>query len=434
MSKNAKKKTQELPPIQKYQNENMIEDLGNKFKCSNDEIERLKQQLKQKNLDIEEKGKKYVLQTKDTKLKLEETEKQNADLNNEITEIKKNQDEFERDCKKKFDEKFLEVEEEKQRVIEDANEKIETMRADLEEHKKETEDLRNRNRYLKGELERLNTAQRLTIESYEEKIRKLNEEHQLKIALTTEIFENFLRNNQELLNTDLYSVYRTLKKKFDTKIKECLDFKQRNEKLIDQNKMFRISLDNGDEMINECAKIQVESKKKTKQLSMELSEKNKLINKIKEEYQRQVDELTEKFKIYNEETNAQVQELKTALAIKKKELDELRYRAQTALNERSELELFFIDSLREVKKEIAEKRRKEYERKNSGLFPFLNSSVSSSCTTNGRDESTFVTSIKKVEIKDLDPESKEKLLRALLNKVNEGKQNQNFAKLRKSLY
>ena len=35
-----------------------------------------------------------------------------------------------------------------------------------------------------------------------------------------------------------------------------------------------------------------------------------------------------------------------------------------------------------------------------------------------------------VDIKDMDPESKEKILRALLNKINEGKQSKNFVKLK----
>ncbi len=35
------------------------------------------------------------------------------------------------------------------------------------------------------------------------------------------------------------------------------------------------------------------------------------------------------------------------------------------------------------------------------------------------DDSLFLTEAKKVEIKDIDPEYKEKLLRSLLNKLNE---------------
>ena len=61
----------------------------------------------------------------------------------------------------------------------------------------------------------------------------------------------------------------------------------------------------------------------------------------------------------------------------------------------------------------------------TGSFPFLNMSVSSQYSNNFSnsgstdDDSFFLTSAKKVEIKDIDPEYKEKLLRNLLNRLYE---------------
>ena len=255
----------------------------------------------------------------------------------------------------------------------------------------------------------------------------------MKLKATTEIFENFLKNNQELLTTDLYSVYRRLKLKFDTKIKECLDYKVKNEKLVDQNKLFRLSMDNNDEIINECAKVQVEHKKKNKMLQEEVEIKTKMISRIKDEYQKQVDELNEKCTALINESDEEIRQLKNQLAIKSKELEELRTASQNAIKQRSEIELFFIEALKEVKKDIIAQRKREIDRRNNGLFPYLNvsSSYSSGNTnTSKKDDSIYVTSLKKVDIKDMDPESKEKILRALLNKINEGKQSKNFVKLK----
>ena len=270
-------------------------------------------------------------------------------------------------------------------------------------------------------------------QNYENKIKDLNEQYHLKLKATTEIFENFLKNNQELLTTDLYSVYRRLKLKFDTKIKECLDYKVKNEKLVDQNKLFRLSMDNNDEIINECAKVQVEHKKKNKMLQEEVEIKTKMISRIKDEYQKQVDELNEKCTALINESDEEIRQLKNQLAIKSKELEELRTASQNAIKQRSEIELFFIEALKEVKKDIIAQRKREIDRRNNGLFPYLNvsSSYSSGNTnTSKKDDSIYVTSLKKVDIKDMDPESKEKILRALLNKINEGKQSKNFVKLK----
>ena len=102
----------------------------------------------------------------------------------------------------------------------------------------------------------------------------------------------------------------------------------------------------------------------------------------------------------------------------------IEFTSKNAMDARSELELFFLEQLSQCKIEIAKKRKMEEERRKN-IFPFLNMSVSSQYSNNFSnsgstdDDSFFLTSAKKVEIKDIDPEYKEKLLRNLLNKLYE---------------
>lgn len=437
MSKKDKKKGQELPPIQKYQNENMIEDLSGKVRVEDAEVSRLKNQLLSMSSDMYKKGQEYIKGTQSVEKALEEKSKQNAFLNSEITQIRKDREDFEAECKKNFDEKFKIVEAEQKAIVAKVNEEMEQVKGDLAKQKLKKKDLKAKVEKLTAEVRRLNNVNIITIQNYENKIKDLNEQYHLKLKATTEIFENFLKNNQELLTTDLYTVYRKLKLKFDIKIKECLDYKDRNEKLSDQNKFFRLSIDNNDEIIHECAKVQVEHKKKNKQLREEVESKTRIIEKIKDEYQKQVDELNEKCTLLINESDEEIKRLQNALSIKTKELEELKAISQQAIKQRSEIELFFIDSLKEVKKEILAQRKRENDRKNNAIFPYLNvsSSYNSSGNTNTtkKDDSIYVTSLKKVDIKDMDPESKEKILRALLNKINEGKQSKNFLKLKQLL-
>ena len=437
MSKKDKKKGQDLPPIQKYQNENMIEDLSGKVRVEDAEVSRLKNQLLSMSTDMYKKGQEYIKGTQSVEKALEEKSKQNAFLNSEITQIRKDREDFEAECKKNFEEKFKIVEAEQKAIVAKVNEEMEQVKGDLAKQKLKKKDLKAKVEKLTAEVRRLNNVNIITIQNYENKIKDLNEQYHLKLKATTEIFENFLKNNQELLTTDLYTVYRKLKSKFDTKIKECLDYKDRNEKLSDQNKFFRLSIDNNDEIIHECAKVQVEHKKKNKQLREEVEAKTRIIEKIKDEYQKQVDELNEKCTLLLNESDEEIKRLQNALSIKTKELEELKATSQQAIKQRSEIELFFIDSLKEGKKEILAQRKRENDRRNNGIFPYLN--VSSSYNSSGntsttkKDDSIYVTSLKKVDIKDMDPESKEKILRALLNKINEGKQSKNFLKLKQLL-
>jgi hypothetical protein len=138
------------------------------------------------------------------------------------------------------------------------------VRNELDQEKLKGKNLFEENEKLKKEVIRLNNINAITIQNYENKIKEINDKHHWRLKQTTEIFENFLQNNQELLTTDLFTVYRKLKIKFENKIQECLEYKEKNEKLNEKNKMFRISMDNNDDIINECAKIQVETKKKIK--------------------------------------------------------------------------------------------------------------------------------------------------------------------------
>ena len=135
----------------------------------------------------------------------------------------------------------------------------------------------------------------LTINNYENKIKDLNNKHHNKIKNTTDKFENFLKNNQELLDNDLYTVYRNLKLKFEKKLKECVDCKKQNTKLEEINREYKIDMNNNEDIINECAKEQLETKKKTLKLQKELQNKNNIIQLMKNEYKKKIEMINNKY-------------------------------------------------------------------------------------------------------------------------------------------
>ena len=105
--------------------------------------------------------------------------------------------------------------------------------------------------------------------------------------------------------------------------------------------------------------------------------------------------------------------------------------SREVISSRSELELFFIEQLKICRKEIIKKRKRENDKKNYYL-PYLNkSSNSESKNNNSTQDESYV--VKKVDIKDMDPEVKEKLLRSLLIKFNEGPIGKGFKKLRNEI-
>ena len=431
-----KKKKDDVVVEQKYIPENLIEELGKRTNDYSEQILSFKQLRSEEDEKNEKECNVYIKDTKDNNEKLEEKERENAILNQEIKKIHDEKEDFERNCKENFARKFEEVQEEKRNAIEKITDEMNEVKDNLEQTTLEKNDLIEKVKKLETEIKRLNHVNNITIHNYENKINDLNTRHHNKIKNTTEIFENFLKNNQELLKNDLYTVYRNLKLKFDLKLKECIDFKEKNNRLEEKNREYKLSMDNNDDIINECAKEQLETKKKTQKLTEELQYRNKIIESMKQEFNNQILIINEKFSKILQENAEEIQNLKREIEDRDKKILIAQQNSREVINSRSELELFFIDQLKECRKEIIKKRKMENDKKNCYL-PYLNKSNtfnSKNDTSNiTKDDSIYITSVKKVDIKDMDPESKEKLLRSILVKLNDGGTAKEFKKLRNTI-
>ena len=429
MSKNkSKKKKDEAPVIPNYRPEKLIDSLKGKIIEEEQTINNLMDKLTQKNLEYYNKAKIYQEEIKSVSKILDDNSKVNAVLNKEIKEIREERELFEKECKINFDKQFEKVQEEKKIAIKKITDEMAGVKENLEMVNKEKKDLSDKVEKLELEIQRLNLVNTNTIQKYENEIKEINEKHSNKLKQTSDIFEKFLENNKELLTTDLYTDYRELKSKFETKKKECVDYRYKNNALYEQNKMFKLSMSNNDGIINECAKAQVEAKKKNKKLQEQIEQKDKIIEQMKLDYQSQISNINNKFTQLLQDNENEIQSLKNDLNSKNKRLKSIQETSKSAMKARTDLEVFFIEQLQECKIEIAKKKKMEEERKKN-IFPFLNMSVSSQFNNysgSTDDDSFFLTSAKKVEIKDIDPEYKEKLLRNLLNKLNEQSNKRSF--------
>ena len=212
-----------------------------------------------------------------------------------------------------------------------------------------------------------------------------------------------------------------MKTKFESKKKECHDYRYKNNELYEQNGMFKLSINNNDGIINECARAQVEAKKKNKKLKEQIEIKDKIIEQMKLEYQTKLCNINDKFSQILQDNENEIQSLKNELNNKNKKLFAIQQTSKDAMNARTDLEVFFTEQLQECKIEIAKRKKLEEERRKN-IFPFLNMSISSQFNNNSGstdDDSLFITTAKRVEIKDIEPEYKERLLRNLLNRLNE---------------
>lgn len=432
MSKNkGKKKKEEVPVLKDYHPEELVTALNVKFKEEEKEIEDLIEKLTKKNRDYEMQKKLYKEEAESVSKILEENTRTNEFLNKEIKLIREKRETFEQECKQNFDKKFEQAQEEKKIAIKNITDEMTKVKFNLDIINEDNQKLKEKVEKLDSEIQKLNLENTDTIQKYEAEIKDINEKHTNKLRETVNIFEKFLQNNKELLTTDLYTDYREMKTKFETKKNEYVDFKTKNSDLNEQNKMFKLSINNNDDIIKECARKQVFAKKKMKKIKEQIEQKDKILEKIRDEYQSKITGINDKFSKILQENELEIQYLKNELNIKNKKLMAIEYTSKIAMDARSELEVFFLEQLRECKIEIAKKKKME-EEKRKNIFPFLNMSVSSHFSNNNNsgsteDDSFFITTAKKVEIKDIEPEYKEQLLRNLLNKLYEEDNHNNSA-------
>ena len=284
----SKKKKDEVPVIPKYREENLINSLHGKIIEEEKNVQKLIDIMTQKHMGYLNQSKKYREEEKSVSKILDDSSRINAILNKEIKNIREERETFEQNCKSNFDKKYHEVEEEKKLAIEKITEEMSAVKANLDLVKKEKKELEAKVEKLELEIQQLNLSNTDTIQKYENQIKDINGKHNSKLKQTTDIFEKFLENNKELLSTDLYTDYRNMKTKLAAKKKECIEYKGKNSALFEQNKMFKMSMMNNDGIINECARAQVEAKKRNKKLQEKIEQKDKIIEQIKLEYQSQI--------------------------------------------------------------------------------------------------------------------------------------------------
>ena len=206
-------------------------------------MEQINSKFKQLHLD-------HIKNTEKLNKNLEEKQRENANLYEEIREINDEKEEFEKNCKQNFEKEFEKVEEEKINAIEEITEKMNLLKEELKIATKEKNELEEKSKKLENEIIRLNHVNNITTNNYLNKIKDLKEKHHHKINNTINRFETFLLNNQELLDSDLYTVYRKLKLKFELKLKECVDYKKKNSALEKQNRQYKLDMDNNEDIIH----------------------------------------------------------------------------------------------------------------------------------------------------------------------------------------
>ena len=203
--------------------------------------------------------------------------------------------------------------------------------------------------------------------------------------------ENIIKEHETNINN--------LKKTYISQIKELtnevIKLKNKNEELL-------IKSEEDEEKMKE---LEEKNKKLTEQLVQVNKKYNSFItNDEKNIFEDDIKELIKKYDDKLTEDQGEINSLNEEIAYLNQENKKLKFLTKEIIEARNETEIFFLEALNEVKRDLY-KIKKEKDKRGS-FFPTL--------------KKNYETNVVKVDIRTLTPEMRERVLRNLFEKINKG--------------
>ena len=269
-----------------------------------------------------------------------------------------------------------------------------------------------------------------------------NEKSDMELILLKKIDE-IKKELQKNENTFIYN-QKIMQKKLDEKENEIITLKNELEKeknnkknefesIINENninfmntiKKYKKKLESLENKNKELTEKNFENEKtienlenKNKNITSKLNDINKKYDLLIEDKSKTI--LEDDIKLYIQDMNQQISELQIdinnmndEITFLNQENRRLKYLTKEIIEARNETEIFFLDALNEAKKDLY-KLKKEKDKRGS-FFPTL--------------KNYYETPNHKVDIRELTPEMREKILRNLFEKINKGYDEKNFVEL-----
>ena len=190
-----------------------------------------------------------------------------------------------------------------------------------------------------------------------------------------------------------------MKKQYISQIKELTN---ENLKLKNKSDELMIKSDEDEEKIKE---LETKNKKLTEQLNSINKKYNLFItNDEKNVFEDDIKELIKKYDDKLTEDQNEINSLNEEITYLNQENKKLKFLTKEIIEARNETEIFFLEALNEVKRDLY-KIKKEKDKRGS-FFPTL--------------KKNYETNVVKVDIRALTPEMRERVLRNLFEKINKG--------------
>ncbi|XP_041353733.1 basal body-orientation factor 1-like [Gigantopelta aegis] len=407
--------------------------------------------------EFRESAKKLMLENDALQTQMINTEQDTIDV---ITYLKK-QDQ-EKDLKlerlqQQIQENKKEHRKEKETICEDFSKQINELEEKLAQKGREVEMMQAELKLVK-EFRRKRGQMQKELDEIKEAMHTANREHKTTLTqMEQKFFEEKMRLQQEAnqkiaelaqkahteaianLDETTKSVYKENVRQAEAlnyHMKEGEMLKNEVKKLQEENEMLNELKKTNDLMIQEKV-IQTKQQKETiKKLQEKVQTLEKSLSHVVREFESEKDSLIMKASIENEASKVEIRQLQRVIEMKSKEMSRVKRLAKNILDQRTELERFFLDSLEQVKAEISANQSQychdaqvAYHHRmlaahaGKGEYPKIRTFVKSESSTNNvykdlEAAERLYNVGGKVDISDLTLEQKERVLRYLFAKMN----------------
>ena len=252
-------------------------------------------------------------------------------------------------------------------------------------------------------LSQLNSQQSSIEQQFRQEEENLKKRHSEEIR---KLEEDALARAKSLLNKEEYDVHHEnirLVSDMNMQRSTLEDLKREKKVVLEQNKQLKRDKDLLQSQVTDCASKQNDLTKTIKALKEKTKSLEESLQQVVEESEKEKEMMVLEFNQKFQEKDSELNNLRHQVKLRTKELKNIRGLSQMILDQRSDVEQFFLESLEQIKDEV--KKRMASEGRTRKL-PKLGMRTQSQ--------------MEQVELSDLDWEDRERVLRLLFSKMNVG--------------
>ncbi|XP_064602110.1 basal body-orientation factor 1-like [Liolophura sinensis] len=279
------------------------------------------------------------------------------------------------------------------------------------------------------------TLGRMEQKFFEEKMR-LQQEANQKIAELAEKAHSEAIANLDDTTRSVYKENVRLSESLQYHMREGEMLKKIRARLEEENETLKGDKELNDAMVQEKVAQVKQQKTQIKQLTEKVSVLEKSLSHVVMEFDTERGDILARAKIENEAAQVELDKLQRVIELKSKEMNKVKRLARNILDQRTELERFFLESLEQVKREISANQAQyrhdahlAYQQKmlaahaGKAEFPKIRTFNKSETSTNSvykdlEAAEKLYNEVGKVDVSELTWEQKERVLRYLFGRMN----------------